>query len=89
MASVKIKMAGPGPARRAAHLRNAQMEQMLRTNGKKQASACASGFLPESVKNIADASGFVKIRQKACNLTKKRQISMNISPRMYILHEEA
>ncbi|MEI3312614.1 MAG: hypothetical protein V8R88_01025 [Faecalibacterium prausnitzii] len=47
------------------------------------------GFVPESVKNIADASGFVKIRQKACNLTKKRQISMNISPRVYILHEEA
>ena len=55
----------------------------------KRTSARASGFLPESVKNIADASGFVKIRQKACNLTKKRQISMNISPCVYILHEDA
>ena len=54
-----------------------------------RASARTPGFLPESVKNIADASGFVKIRQKACNLTKKRQISMNISPCVYILHEEA
>ena len=25
----------------------------------------------------------------SCNLTKKREISMNISPRVYILHEEA
>ena len=33
VASVKNKMAGPGPARRAAHMHNAQMEQMLRTNG--------------------------------------------------------
>ena len=55
----------------------------------KRTSARTSGFLPEAVKNIADASGFVKIRQKACNLTKKRQISMNISPRVYILHEDA
>ena len=54
-----------------------------------RASVRTPGFVPESVKNIADAFGFVKIRQKACNLTKKRQISMNISPRVYILHEEA
>ena len=54
-----------------------------------RASVRTPGFVPESVKNIADASGFVKIRQKACNLTKKREISMNISPRVYILHEEA
>ena len=70
-------------------MRSAQMEQMLRTNGENRLRPAVSGFLPESVKNIADASGFVKIRQKACNLTKKRQISMNISLRVYILHEEA
>lgn len=55
----------------------------------KRTSARTSDFLPEAVKNIADASGFVKIRQKACNLTKKRQIFIDISPCVYILHEDA
>jgi hypothetical protein len=57
---------------------------------RKRASARTPGSVPGFFdKIITNPPHPVKQPKKACNFTKKRQISAKISLRVYILHEEA